>query len=207
MMGKLLGTFRRWQRNYDLQPMRQRMLSIVVVLMCLVLALDLGLLRPISVRRQHAILALKESRSALDALNGQLGRYILPRKTKSQVVQETAEKPWWSLRQDLIPPDRTAGLLRDLVVAEPGLKLEQLETLPAVVLVPDTAGAKKIWQHRQRLKLKGEYFALRNYLHRLETGPWRLYWEELTLEADGSGQAGLTVLISSLSEDAPWLSL
>lgn len=193
--------------RFDALPIRQRILTMATVAMLAVLGIDLLLIRPLAIQRKAALQQLAEDNRALQALVAQLGRLQTRPKLKAEPSLQTSDQQRLAaLRKGLVPPQRMALLLNELVTAEPGVKLEQLDTLAPLLITDEQHGAGRLWQHRQRLTLSGDYFALRNYLRRLEQGDWQMYWESLSLTREGAESPKLVLQFSTLSEESPWLS-
>lgn len=135
----------------------------------------------------------------------------------------------------LVPPQRVAGLLEDLIGHSAhsarvvpsgqgaGLRLLGLRTLPvSPVLEPrgEPAGAPKgaaqaaprpaeagagLYKHGVEIRLEGSYAELTAYLARLEKSPLKLLWSELALDAENHPRLVLTLTVYTLSLDRTWL--
>lgn len=209
---------------------RERALVLAAVLVCVVALMNALLLDPIAARSrllsgkmasdldqlrlvQQQIQALERTavvdpdapnRARLAELQGRL-----------QQVNASLE----DMQQQLVSPDRMAGLLEDILKKNGQLKLVSLKTLPmsgvsssaaadAAGQAPATGAAElPVYRHGVELKVQGRYLDLMNYLQALEKLPWHILWGGVTLTADAYPQSTLTLTIYTLSLDRTWLSI
>ena len=146
---------------------------------------------------------LKALRGQLDELNGRLR----------------------SLESALVPPDKMAVLLEEMIGARSGLRLLSLKNLPArpfperkpeetkagvpgasvgtesTVRMP-TAG---LYQHSVEIRLEGSYQDLVVYLERLEKSSLKILWSDVALSAAQYPRLVLSLTVYSLSLDRAWL--
>lgn len=135
-----------------------------------------------------------------------------------------------ALGGSLVPPQRMAGLLGDMIGNTDGLRLVSVRTLPlasalekkesaagattkAVVAGPALAAANSsgapvgLFKHGVEIKLEGSYVALADYLTRLEKSPQKLLWGSVALSAENHPKLLLTLTVHTLSVDRTWLIL
>lgn len=108
----------------------------------------------------------------------------------------------------LIPPERMQQMLKDVVQTQGGIKIVGFKTLePKPVLLPGAAeGAPPgYYQHGFEVVVNGQYSDLVSYLERLESLPWRLSWNEATLDTANRPELTLTLIVHTLSLEETWL--
>ena len=108
----------------------------------------------------------------------------------------------------LIPPERMAQVLKDVVGGQPGVRIVGFKTLaPRPVLQPDAPEGSPpgFYRHGFEITVSGSYSDLVAYLERLEALPWRFNWTEATLDAAGRPDLKLTLIVHTLSLEEAWL--
>ena len=115
-------------------------------------------------------------------------------------------------KQDrLVPSDRIADLLEDILTRNRKLELVDLKKLPAVGLsdAAATSGAKvvsrQIFRHGVEITLKGNYLDLLTYVTALEKLPLRMYWTRMDLAAGTYPAVTMKLSVYTLSLDKNWL--
>ncbi len=119
------------------------------------------------------------------------------------------------LHQGLVPPERMATLLEDILKRHGGLRLLTLKTLPAVAVnqqgdtntAAAAPAAAAIYRHGVEITVQGSYPDMLRYMNELEAMPWQLFWGRATLAVEAYPQATLTLTMYTLSLDKTWLNL
>lgn len=120
---------------------------------------------------------------------------------------------------DLVPPERIAQLLRDVLERNERLQLVSLATLPTKSLsellspsgtkaqgpAPGEGGLSHIYRHGVEITVRGSYAELLRYVAALEELPWRMYWAKARLSVDAYPASQLTLTLYTLSLDPVWL--
>ena len=126
------------------------------------------------------------------------------------------------LQQGMVPPERMARLLEDMLARSRGLQLISLRALPAKRFEPagampaaqDAARAAKsagkdpertIYQHSFELTLQGSYLDLHEYLARLERLPWQMFWTRISVQTEQYPRLRVTITVQTLSLTRAWL--
>ncbi len=130
-----------------------------------------------------------------------------------------------SASRQLVPPERMATLLEDLLKRNKRLQLISLTTLPAEALLHEKPSAAdtpqegtapttgppadrpNIFKHGVELTLGGSYFDMLDYLAQIEALPWQMYWGQLTLDAHDYQHPVLKLTLYTLSLDKAWLKI
>jgi MSHA biogenesis protein MshJ len=135
-----------------------------------------------------------------------------------------ADETLKALYKTLVPANRAAALLRQMLAEERALELVSLRTLPPRPLIgaadeappglsakgEDAAaatGGAGVYKHAVEITLRGDYNALYAYLARLERSSWAVYWWRAQLTTDERSALTLTVTVNTLSLDKAWLEL
>ena len=123
------------------------------------------------------------------------------------------------MENSLVPPQRMAGLLEEMIGRKTGLRLLALKTLPVAPLLEMKTvleGAAKVvdkpmtpssglFKHGVEIKLEGSYQELSAYLERLEQSKLKLLWSSVALSAENHPKLVLTLTVFTLSLDRAWL--
>ena len=215
--------------RYDALQLRERRLVAVAILGGIVL-IGYGLfVEPALKRTQLAESGLAEARVLISSSQAQ-----------SVAVQASSPNPDDSARAELdglksqlselagrldlmenslVPPQRMAGLLEEMIGRKTGLRLLALKTLPVAPLLdkkpgPDDAAkpvdkpanpSSGLFKHGVEIKLEGSYQELSAYLERLEQSKLKLLWSSVALSADKHPKLVLTLTVFTLSLDRAWL--
>lgn len=118
----------------------------------------------------------------------------------------------------LVPPERVASLLEEMIGSGGGLRLLSLKTLPAEAFPPGAPKAKDsgqtdapgekaagLYRHGVEVRIEGAYEDLTAYLERLERSPLKILWGEAALSAERHPRLTLVLTVYSLSMDRTWL--
>lgn len=125
------------------------------------------------------------------------------------------------VQQAVVPPERMADLLEQMLKRNRGLQLVSLRSLPAAPLLERKEGAAKdagrghdeaaaggeMFRHGVEIIVAGSYADLTRYVAELERLPHKMYWNALSLTVDDYPRARLALTVYTLSLDKAWLSL
>ncbi len=118
-----------------------------------------------------------------------------------------------SATRSLIPPTEMVTLVEQILLRNRSLQIIQIENLPPELLdAPRTgstpassAPSSGIFRHGMQIELRGRYLDIVNYLHELETLPWKMYWGRFSLVAEDYPNSRMTLVIYTLSLRAGWM--
>jgi len=106
--------------------------------------------------------------------------------------------------ENLTPGSITIKTVRDLPVEkEAGNKKNAVPVKPEVEVI----GEDKVFKHAVRMELRGKYTDIARYVQNIENMPWRLFWQELSLETDTYPYSRVTLEVYTLSLNKDWLTL
>ena len=126
------------------------------------------------------------------------------------------------VQQGMVPPQRMAKLLEDMLARTRGLQLVSLRALPpkrfepgATPPAPQGAAAtakpaprdseRTIYQHSFELTLQGSYIDLHDYLAQLEKLPWQMFWNRISVQTELYPRLRVTITVQTLSLTKAWL--
>ena len=112
-------------------------------------------------------------------------------------------------QQQLIPADKVAGLLEDMLSRNRQLQLISLLSLPASTVTGEeeqaTAVEKEFFKHGVEISVRGNYFDLLDYVVQLEKLPTQMFWGRASLTVEQYPVSRLTLTLFTLSLDKTWL--
>lgn len=124
------------------------------------------------------------------------------------------------LQRALVPPQDMGRLLEGLLQQHRGLQLIGLRSVPVnpvseLMSAPKPAGAASqaaakdaprdwLYRHGVEITVQGNYADLQAYLAALERLPRRVYWGELTIDAQGWPATVMTVTVYTISLEPTW---
>lgn len=144
-----------------------------------------------------------EGRKHTDDLRRQLGGY----DTELRGVQ-----------QGLVPPNRMARVLEDMLSRDSHVRLVKLRTLAVAALVepagvradnmaakPSVPSKNLVYKHGIELTVEGNYLDLLEYQARLEKLPWRMFFARTSVNAVDYPRVLMTITLYTLSLEEAWL--
>ena len=112
-------------------------------------------------------------------------------------------------QQHLIPPDKIAGLLEEILSRNRQLQLISLRNLPASAVTGEEEQAaaveKEFFKHGIEMTVSGSYFDLLDYMVQLEKLPWQMFWGKASLVVETYPISRMTLTLYTLSLDKAWL--
>ncbi len=112
-------------------------------------------------------------------------------------------------QQQLIPPDKIAGLLEEMLSRNRQLQLISLQSLPASTVKGEgeqgTDVEKEFFKHGVEINVRGSYFDLLDYVAQLEKLPSQMFWGKASFTVEEYPISRLTLTLYTLSLDKAWL--
>jgi len=112
-------------------------------------------------------------------------------------------------QQQLIPPDKIAGLLEEMLSRNRQLQLISLQSLPATTVKGEgeqgTDVEKEFFKHGFEINVRGSYFDLLDYVAQLEKLPSQIFWGKASFTVEEYPISRLTLTVYTLSLDKAWL--
>ena len=207
---KLTAILKIAMRSLGRNPMRSvlTMLGIIIGVAAVIAMLAVGQGARDSVQAQIA--SLVQAKQA-DVNSPQRERI---RALRQQIADGDAYLK--SRRDKLVPPEKMAQLLEQVLNRNGRLQLVALETLPVSLLVEpsaETAAAqlasseKQIYKHGVKITVRGSYADLVQYLTALEKLPTQMFWGVAKMGVVKHPTVELTLTLYTLSLDKTWVQV
>jgi len=140
-----------------------------------------------------------QGRKQVDALRQQLGGYDMELR---------------GVQEGLVPPNRMAKVLEDMLNRDAHVRLVKLHTLPVASLVESVDGVAAkgaassknlVYKHGIELTVEGHYLDLLDYQVRLERLPWRMFFARTSVNSIDYPKVFMTITLYTLSLEEAWL--
>jgi MSHA biogenesis protein MshJ len=207
--------------------LRERVLVFAAAAFLVLSLIDYAFLEPLLVR-QKALSAqvvqqqekMKEVQSQLAALlQAQQADANSPQRERIRALRlQIAEGDSYlqGRRDKLVPPEKMAQLLEQVLNKNAGLRLVALETLPVSLLIEPSADAEavqltgsenQIFKHGVKITVRGSYADLTQYLAALEKMPTQMFWGVAKMDVVQHPTVELSLTLYTLSLDKTWLQV
>lgn len=217
-------------RKIDAMSQRERIMVFAAALTVVVGMGYVTLIDPQLARRGNLLKQIESQGQQLKTVEGELQSFAqgvkdpdAPGRVRLESIrrQLTEIEAFLHEKQEhLVPADKIASLLEEVLRRNRGLQLVTLKTLAAAPLVEKVqekggvaaAGAppgpeKQIYKHGVEITVKGDYLDLLEYLGQLEALPWQVYWGKAQLEVEEHPTSALTLTVYTLSLEKAWLRI
>ncbi len=114
-----------------------------------------------------------------------------------QAENQALSEQFSDLMSNLVSPTQMAELLQGVLEHSKKLKLISLTSQPASP-INETEGNALYFLHPVRMELTGSYFAIRDYLHALESLPVKYYWHSFQYQVEEYPNARLVLEVYTL---------
>ncbi len=210
----------------DGMSLRERTLIFAAAAFALVSLLDTFFLDPLLAQQRRLSSAVVQQQEKMKETQAQLGALLEAKKAdqnapqrerirqlREQIMQGDAYLK--DTRDKLVPPEKMADLLGQVLDRNGKLRLVALHTLPASLFIePDAEVAAKmagqerqIYKHGVEITVRGNYADLVQYLTALERLPTQMFWGMAKMNVVGYPDAELTLVLYTLSLDKTWLQV
>jgi len=141
-------------------------------------------------------------------LSGAVGNEKQRQLTVLETRIEQLDSDLARLAQGLVPAADLSLVLRDLLTQTEGLTLHQLQTQAVQRLRMDEASdeSASVYRHPVSLVFAGDYFSVLEFITRLESLDWRLYFDHLHYRVKHYPRAQVTLGAYTLSAERGNLS-
>ena len=223
--------WRKLAARFDALMVRERVLVLVGLVVGVALVFDTLALQPLEARKKRLERQVAESRNNMKVAETVLAAQVpitdpddVRRSYRNALRQQLAEidQSMQGLQRGLVPPERMAKLLEEMLSRSRGLQLVSLRTLPVQRFeTPGTASAGKagdknarpaprdpertVYQHSFEITLQGSYFELYDYLAQLEKLPWQMFWGRISVSTEQYPRLRATLTVQTLSLNKAWL--
>jgi MSHA biogenesis protein MshJ len=238
-----------WQHlvtRVDALSLRERFIIFVMLVLVLITAVNAFLLNPLYAKQKILSEQIKQDRAKSTAIQQELLQKVKAsamdpdEANRAHLVQlkaqlEKMQNALVDMQKGLVPPEKMAALLEDILKHNGQLRLLSLRTLPVTMLNEPEASAAKagaakteastasasqsasdkqqekaagaIYKHGVEITVQGRYLDMMDYMTQLESMPWQVFWGKAKLSVDEYPKATLTLTLYTLSLDKKWLQL
>lgn len=108
-----------------------------------------------------------------------------------------------SQRAQLMPKEQSVRWIQALLSLPATLELRSFDALAATPLLDGEQNAEgaNLWQHPVEIRIRGQYFHLRDYVEQLDNIELPFYWQQLSYDVEQYPQAVMTLRVYALSQD------
>lgn len=200
--------------------LRERVILFAGILVVLFVLWDTIFMSPVSLREKNTQQQIDALHTQINTLNDAIRQLTASRITdpnaelrvKLAAMQASNAKLELQLNgatAGLVPPEQMAGLLRQVLAHQHGLRLISVKNLPPQPLLSNahsaaaepaaTEGAGGLYRHSLEIVFEGDYPEVVAYLQALEHLRWRFYWDGLDLEVQHYPVNRVTIRVHTLS--------
>ncbi len=223
-----------WQKvaaTIDSLSLRERALIFAAIAFVLASVVNTFLIEPLFARQKNVSQQVVQQQEKIKEIDAQIATLLEARKGRegspqyqrmTQLRQQLAEgEAYLQTRRDrLVPPEKMAGLLREVLSGTERLQLGHLQTLPVTPLAGEPGGntapatavaeaqqnaGEQVFRHGIQITVRGSYADMLAYLAALERLPAKMFWGGLQMRVIKYPVAELILTVYTLSLDKTWL--
>ena len=211
----------------DAMSLRERALIFAAAAFLLVSSIDALFLEPLLVKQKMLSARVVQQQEKMKEAQSQIAALLQakqadansPQRERIRVLrQQIADGDAYlrDRRDKLVPPEKMAQLLEQVLNKNDRLKLVALNTLPVSLLIEPSADApasqaagleRQIYKHGVKITVRGSYADLLQYLTALEKLPTQMYWSVAKMDVVQYPAVELTLTLYTLSLDKTWLQV
>ena len=223
--------WRKLTARFDALTLRERVMVLAGLVVGVALLFEYLALQPLEARKKRLERQIAEARNSMKVAEAVLAGQVpltdpddVRRSYRNALRQQLADidQSMQGLQRGLVPPERMAKLLEEILARSRGLQLLSLRTLPVQryetpALVPNGKAPNKmakpapkdpermVFQHSFEITLQGSYIELHDYLTQLEKMPWQMFWGRISVSTEQYPRLRATVTVQTLSLNKAWL--
>ena len=217
--------------RFDAFTMRERLIIFGAVIVGIAFLADSLVIRPLEMRKKRLEQQIAETRQNVKVAESVLKTQestpdpdAVKRSYRDALRKQLAEidQNMQGLQRGLVPPEKMAKLLEEMLTRSRGLQLVSLRTLPvqrfetpgaAPAAKPGDKGTKAapkdpertVYQHSVEITLQGSYPDVLEYLAQLEKLSWQMFWGRISVRAEQHPKLRVTLTVQTLSLNKAWL--
>jgi MSHA biogenesis protein MshJ len=212
----------RYADRLDAMSLRERALIFLAVAVVIVAIADSALFEPISRRQKVNSQRIHQQEDEIRTMQGQVQAYAQARTgdnsgarrerlEKRKLELAALDRELASRRSELVPPERMAKMLYEIVKRNPDIELVSLRSLPATGLaqsltaVLGLSDGLALYRHGIEITVSGSYLKMLNYVGQLERLPAKIMWGNMELQAGAYPVVTLKITLYTLSPEKTWL--
>jgi MSHA biogenesis protein MshJ len=235
-----------WQRiaaKIDGLTLRERIIIFAMAALVLLVLINTLLLDAQYARQAQLSKKIKQERSLIAGMQTEIQQKVQEHSidpdaarravlTNLKQQSKQMQSALADTQKGLVPPEKMATLLEDILKRNGHLRLLSLKTLPVTSLFEAAASDAKnetgnaantsapaaiekkimrsagdVYKHGVELTVQGSYLEMMNYMTELEAMPWQVFWGKAKLTVGEYPQSTLTLTLFTLSLDKKWLNL
>lgn len=200
--------WQKWSQQFEGRAPREKWLIAICGLIVITMVLQTLLIDPLLQQRKDAQQKLMSQQSANQRMESEI--IILQRELakdpNAEIIKELEQLQQQSqelsmqlseVMSNLVSPSQMANLLQSVLDHSAKLKLVSLTSLPASP-INETDSNVEYFLHPVRMELSGTYFAIRDYLHALESLSVKYYWRSFHYQVETYPNAKLVLEVYTL---------
>jgi MSHA biogenesis protein MshJ len=211
----------RYADRLDAMSLRERVLIFLAAAVVIVAIVDSALFDPISRRQKVNSQRIHQQEDEIRTMQGQVQAYAQARtgddaNAKRQRLEKrklelaALDRELAARRSELVPPERMAKMLYEIVKRNPDIELVSLRSLPATGLTPSLtailgSGGLALYRHGIEITVSGSYLKTLTYVGQLERLPAKIMWGNMELQAAAYPMVTLKIALYTLSPEKTWL--
>ncbi len=211
----------RYADRLDAMSLRERVLIFLAVAVVIVAIADSALFDPISRRQKVNSQRIHQQEDEIHTMQGQVQAYAQARtgddaNAKRQRLEKrrlelaALDRELAAKRSELMPPERMAKMLYEIVKRNPDIELVSLRSLPATGLAQSLtailgSGGLALYRHGIEITVSGSYLKMLAYVGQLERLPAKIMWGNMELQAAAYPAVTLKITLYTLSPEKTWL--
>jgi MSHA biogenesis protein MshJ len=209
----------------DDMSLRERALIFFAAAFLLLALIDALFLDPLLQRQKNLSAQVVQQQEKMKEIQAQLESMVQAKQADAtspqrerirQLRQQIAEGTAYlqERRDKLVPPEKMAQLLQQVLGKNDRLQLVALNTLPVSLLIEQSGdaavapvGEQLLYKHGVEITVRGSYADLLQYLNALEHLPTQMFWGVAKLGVVEYPTAELKLTLYTLSLDKIWLQV
>ena len=211
--------------------LRERVLIFCAMAFLLITLVNMVFLEPLLAEQKKLSTQVVQQQEKMKEIQAQITTLLQARKSNedspqrvrlTQLKNQIMEGDTYlqSRRDRLVPPEKMAGLLEQVLTRNGQLQLVSLRSLPVSPLIEnantgaDASAAQstgvsesQVFKHGVQITVRGSYLDLLQYLTSLEQLPVQMFWGMAKMNVEQHPVAELTLTLYTLSLDKIWLQI
>jgi MSHA biogenesis protein MshJ len=220
---RLPAPLQRYADRLDAMSLRERVLIFLAVAVVIVGIADSALFEPILRRQKANSQRIQQQEDEIRTMQTQVQAYAQARTgdsvnakrqrlEKRRVELAALDRELAAGQSELVPPERMAKMLSEIVKRNPDVELISLRSLAATGLtqslapIPGSApSGLALYRHGIEIAVSGSYLKMLNYVGQLERLPAKIVWGNMELQAGAYPVVTLKITLYTFSPDKTWL--
>ena len=213
----------RYADRLDAMSLRERVLIFLAVAVVIVGIADSALFEPILRRQKANSQSIQQQEDEIRTMRTQVQAYAQARTgdsanakrqrlEKRRVELAALDRQLAAGQSELVPPERMAKMLSEIVKRNPDVELISLRSLAATGLtqsltpIPGSApSGLSLYRHGIEIAVSGSYLKMLNYVGQLERLPAKIMWGNMELQAGAYPVVTLKITLYTFSPEKTWL--